>query len=572
MNKICRMTCIFLSVIIMLSAAFDTTFGVSAANVAYYLDDYDVNIHEDASTSSKSLGKLSYVWLTKNGEKKGTDGYVWFNVTYGDITGYIRSDFIKEITVQTDTSFEAQLAAFPESYRSYLRELHAVYPNWKFYADNINMTLDKAVSLELVRKVTDLKSLSWRSMDLGSYDWGDGDTGKWVSLEKGRWYYVSREVIKYYMDPRNFLNASYIYIFMQQNYDPVRQTEEGLRKVISGTFLEKGYGGENDAYVKDIMAAASSSKVNPYILAGTIIQEQGVNGTSDLISGNYSGYEGYYNFFNISANGENPTLNGLKYAKDKGWNTRSKAIAGGAQFCGNSYVSTGQNTYFYMNYNIKEPDRIWHQYATAVHDSASKGYNVSKTYADLKTAELDFLIPVYKDMPSSVSEIPPKNDKLNNYYFNSISVSGLTPSFDRFTYSYDLKVSGDTTVSITVPSGASYTGAANYKLKKGSNRITLSVKSQTGYTNGYVIDVEADKDCVLYVDTSGKTPAVICGDTNDDGKINGRDLANVQMHILGVKLLSGNGFSGGDTNGDGKINGRDLANVQMHILGVKLLG
>lgn len=569
MNKICRMTCIFLSVIIMLSVAFDTTFGVSAANFAYYLDDYDVNIREDASTSSKSLGKLSYVWLTKNGEKKGTDGYVWFNVTYGDITGYIRSDFIKEITVQTDTSFEAQLAAFPESYRSYLRELHAVYPNWKFYADNINMTLDKAVSLELVRKVTDLKSLSWRSMDLGSYDWG---TGKWVTTEKGRWYYVSREVIKYYMDPRNFLNASYIYIFMQQNYDPVRQTEEGLRKVISGTFLEKGYGGDNDAYVKDIMAAASSSKVNPYILAGTIIQEQGVNGTSDLISGNYSGYEGYYNFFNISANGENPTLNGLKYAKDKGWNTRSKAIAGGAQFCGNSYVSTGQNTYFYMNYNIKEPDRIWHQYATAVHDSASKGYNVSKTYADLKTAELDFLIPVYKDMPSSVSEIPPKNDKLNNYYFNSISVPGLTPSFDRFTYSYDLKVSGDTTVSITVPSGASYTGAANYKLKKGSNRITLSVKSQTGYTNGYVIDVEADKDCVLYVDTSGKTPAVICGDTNDDGKINGRDLANVQMHILGVKLLSGNGFSGGDTNGDGKINGRDLANVQMHILGVKLLG
>ena len=578
MNKICRMTCIFLSVIIMLSVAFDTTFGVSAAASRAYINGTNVRIRSESALNSATLDDstilctVSNVYVTVNGEKKGANGYTWYNVTYNGITGYIRNaDYVILIDSSVDKTFEEQLAAFPESYRSYLRDLHAIYPNWKFYADNINMTLDKAVSLELVRKVTDLKSLSWRSMDLGSYDWGDGDTGKWVSLEKGRWYYVSREVIKYYMDPRNFLNASYIYIFMQQNYDPVRQTEEGLRKVISGTFLEKGYGGDNDAYVKDIMAAASSSKVNPYILAGTIIQEQGVNGTSDLISGNYSGYEGYYNFFNISANGENPTLNGLKYAKDKGWNTRSKAIAGGAQFCGNSYVSTGQNTYFYMNYNIKEPDRIWHQYATAVHDSASKGYNVSKTYADLKTAELDFLIPVYKDMPSSVSEIPPKNDKLNNYYFNSISVPGLTPSFDRFTYSYDLKVSGDTTVSITVPSGASYTGAANYKLKKGNNRITLSVKSQTGYTNGYVIDVEADKDCVLYVDTSGKTPAVICGDTNDDGKINGRDLANVQMHILGVKLLSGNGFSGGDTNGDGKITGRDLANVQMHILGVKQL-
>ena len=571
MNKICRMTCIFLSVIIMLSAAFAGTLGVLAANVAYYVDASNVNIREDATTSSKSLGKLSYVWVTKNGEKQG-EGGLWFNVTYNGITGYVFSKYIKEDTIETDTSFEAQLAAFPESYRGYLRELHAVYPNWKFYADNINLTLDEAVKLELVRKVTDLKSLSWRSMDLGSYDWG---TGNWVSTEKGRWHYVSREVIKYYMDPRNFLNANYIYTFMQQNYDPVHQTEEGLRKVISGTFLEKGYGGDKDAYVKDIMAAASSSKVNPYILAGTIIQEQGVNGTSKLISGtcsDYNGeYKGYYNFFNISANGENPTLNGLKYAKDKGWNTRSKAIIEGAEFCGNSYVSAGQNTYFYMNYNIKNPDKIWHQYATAVHNAADSGKKLASTYTELKAAELDFLIPVYKDMPPSVSAAPAKNDKLNNYYFNSISVAGLTPSFDRFTYSYDLKVSGDTTVGLTVPSGAAYTGAANYKLKKGSNRITLSVKSQTGYTNSYVIDVDADRDCVLYVDTSGKTPDVICGDTNGDGKINGRDLANVQMHILSVKLLSGDGFTGGDTNGDGKINGRDLANVQMHILGVKPL-
>ena len=572
MSKVCRPICIFLSVIILLSAAFCSTFRVSAENVLYYLNDYDVNIREDASTSSKSLGKLSYVYVTKNGEKKGTDGYIWFNVTYGSITGYIRSDFIAEVTINTDAGFEEQLKAFPESYRDYLRQLHAVYPNWKFYADNINMTLDEAVSLELVKKVTDYKSLSWRSMDLGSYDWG---TGKWVSTENGRWYYVSREVIKYYMDPRNFLNANYIYTFLQQSYDPVHQTEAGLRKVISGTFLEKGYGGDTDAYVKDIMNAASESKVNPYILAGTIIQEQGVNGTSKLISGtcsDYNGeYKGYYNFFNISANGEDPTLNGLKYAKSKGWNTPSKAIIEGAEFCGNSYVSAGQNTYFYMNYNIKEPDRIWHQYATAVHNAADSGKKLASTYAELKDAELDFLIPVYKNMASSVSALPARNDNLNNYYFNSINAGGLTPSFNRFIYSYDLKVSGDTTVSVTVPSGASYAGAKSYQLVAGNNRISLSVKSQTGYINDYYIYVDADRNCTIYVDSDGNAPAVKNGDTNGDGKINGRDLANVQMHILGVKLLSGDGFTAGDTNGDGTINGRDLANVQMHILGVKAL-
>ena len=568
MSKICRPICVFLSVIILLFTALGSTFGGSAEIVVYRVKGSNVNVREDATKSSKSLGMLSYVYVTKNGEKQGTDGKIWFNITYGDITGYIRSDFIEEITVVTDQSFEEQLKAFPDSYKDYLRRLHSVYPNWKFYADNIDMTLDEAAKLELVRKVTDYKSLSWRSMDLGSYDWGSGE---WVSKENGRWYYVSREVIKYYMDPRNFLNANSIYTFLQQAYDPVHQTEAGLRKVISGTFLERGYDGDGDAYVKDIMNAASESGVNPYILAGTIIQEQGVNGTSNLISGTYQGYEGYYNFFNVGASETNPVILGLERAKLEGWNTRSKSIIGGAKFCGNSYVSAGQNTYFYMNYNIKDPDRIWHQYATAVHNAASSGEKLAKTYAELKDAELDFLIPVYKDMPSAVSAIPEKNEKLNNYYFNSISAPGLTPSFNRFTYSYDLKVSGDTTVRVTVPDGASYAGAGSYQLVAGNNRISLSVKSQSGYVTDYYIYVDAGSNCTLYVDSSGSAPPVVCGDTNGDGTINGRDLANVQMHILSVQLLSGDAFTAGDTNGDGIINGRDLANVQMHILGVKSL-
>lgn len=571
MSRACRLTCVFLSVVILFSAAFGSTLWVTAANVAYYLDASNVNIREDATTNSKSLGKLSYVWLTKNGEKQGVDdNYVWFNVTYGDITGYIRSDFIKEVPIQTDLSFEEQLAAFPESYRDYLRRLHNEYPNWKFYADNINMTLDEAVEHELIRKVTDYKNLSWRSMDKGSYDWG---TEKWVSMENDRWYYVSREVIKYYMDPRNFLNADYIYTFMRQRNNGSLLNEEGLRKVVSETFLENGYDGDKDAYIKDIMTAAKESDVNPCVLASAIIQEQGKKGNTGLISGSYSGYEGYYNFFNIGANGNNPTVNGLERAKLEGWDTRSKAIIEGAKFWREKYIDRGQNTYFYMNYNIKDIANIWHQYATAVLDSASKGKNLAKSYKDLKTAELDFLIPVYKDMPSAVSPLPDKNDNLNNYYFNSISVSGLTPSFNRFTYNYALQISGDTTVNVSVPKEAAYVGAASYRLNAGDNTVRLTVKAQTGFTRDYVIEVKADKACTLYIDSGGNPikPEVMRGDTNGDGKINGRDLANVQMHILNIKALTGDGFTGGDTNKDGNINGRDLANVQMHILGIKVL-
>ena len=567
MGKICRPICVFLSVIILLFTALGSTFGVSAANVVYRVKGSNVNVREDATTTSKSLGMLSYVYVTKNGEKQGVDGKIWFNITYGEITGYIRSDFIEEITVVTDQSFEEQLKAFPDSYKDYLRRLHSVYPNWKFYADNIDMTLDEAAELELNYKQENYSELSWRHMGFGGYDWG---SEQWT-VSNGGWYNASREVIKYYMDPRNFLDASYIYTFLQQSYDPTTQDEAGLSLVVKGTFLEKGYSDPNDtayggSYIKVIMEAARRSGVSPYVLAATIIQEQGSQGTSELISG----ASGYYNFFNIKASGANEAAviqNGLNYAKTQGWTTRSASIIGGASSTLKNYFDRGQNTYYYMNYYIVN-GKVGSQYAQAVHNAASSGKLVSSTYADLKSAALSFVIPVYKNMPSEATAKPARNNNVNNYYFNSISATGLTPSFNRFTYSYDLRVSGDTTVWVTVPNGASYAGAASYQLKAGNNTVVLSVKSQTGYINNYNIYVNSDRDCTLYVDSSGNAPAVTNGDTNGDGKITLIDLANVQRHLLGLITLTGDKFTGADTNKDGKITLIDLANIQRHLLGL----
>ena len=599
MSRVNRFGCIVLSAVILFFTAFGSTFGLlgAADYTRAYINGTNVNIRSEASTDGGKntvVKQVSYDYVTLLGETKNADGYTWYKVSYDGITGYIAYDpeYVTLIDSSVDKDFESQIAAFPESYRQYLRDLHAIYPNWKFYADNISMTLDEAVALEIGRKVSDTTDLSWRSMDLGSYNW---NTGAWASSDgNGRWYYVSREVIKYYMDPRNFLNATYIYSYMKQDYDPSTQTEEGLKKIVAGTFLERGYSDPNDtayggSYIKVIMAAAQKSDVNPYILASTIIQEQGVNGTSPLISGEYSGYEGYYNFFNIGATDGNAVIGGLTRAKSEEWNTRSASIIGGAQFCGNSYVSKGQNTYFYMNYNIKDPGNLWHQYATAVHNAASSGSQTAKTYRDLKNAELDFLIPVYEDMPSAVSELPQKSGKLNNYYFSSISVSGLTPTFSRLTYDYDLKVSGNTTVKVTMPSGASYAGADSYALSAGRNIVRLKVRSQTGYTTDYVIDVNADKACILYID-SGKgiidgnpaqperpdepdNPAttVMRGDANGDGKISISDLSRVQKHLLGLITLQGNEFVGGDANSDGKISISDLSKIQKHLLGLDSL-
>ena len=117
-----------------------------------------------------------------------------------------------------------------------------------------------------------------------------------------------------------------------------------------------------------------------------------------------------------------------------------------------------------------------------------------------------------------------------------------------------------------------------YDLVKGENIIKVPVKSWTGYLNEYTITVNADYACKLYVNTTGTfpdgttpTPTVKKGDTNGDGEITLRDLANIRLHLLKLSVLEGKNLKGADTDGDGSVALRDLANLRLHLLGLKLL-
>lgn len=568
MIRIRRFSCVILSFIIVVITAFSCALVTAAAARLAYVDS-NLNIRADATTSSHVLGKTGNekVWVTLNSEKTGEGNYKWYNITYNGITGYVRGDYVFEIKeAAADTDFETQLKAFPASYHNALRALHATYPNWQFHADNVNLTLDEAVQLEISRKLIRTSYESWLSLGLGAFDYGKNIR----VVHDGNWYVASREVIKYYMDPRNFLGSDTAFTFMLQGYDPTKQTEAGVRKIVKGTFLD------TDEYVSYIMKAAKETSYSPYVMASKILQEIGKNnGNSPFISGKYPGFKGYYNYFNINATGnstEEKIKKALTYAKEHGWDTREKAIIGGAEFCSDGYIKKGQNTYYYMDFNIKNPDSIWHEYAGAIHDASSKGKILAPAYTGDKSAVVSFSIPVYKNT-GAATVLPEKSGKRNNYYFSSLTVSGLTPSYSMtdFRYKYDLRVTGDTNIYYTVPAGASYAGNKSFNLKKGNNTVVLPVRSESGYTTDYTIYIAATEDCTLTVDGGTQPVKFVRGDANGDGKINGRDLADVQMHILGIKSLSGDTFTRADTNSDGKVNGRDLANVQMHILGIKSL-
>ncbi len=556
-----------------------------------------VRVRSQANTSSSSTVKgflpvdTVVTILSKNTgtEAESGHGKVWYKIADGSLTGYVYGYYLKEVTDPevvpvSELTYKEQLAAFPSGYQKAIKNLHSIYPNWVFVADPIDGKFNDYVMAEAAypNKCVSLRDddISWYSMEKKWYDW---ETGKYAQNPSG-WTGASREVIAYYMDPRNFLNSQDVYMFMQLSFDSSLQNKDNLKKMIKGTFLdtdhykEKNYFDKKGAYTSYadvIMEAARRSGVSPYALAATILQEQGINGTSALISGKYKGYEGYYNFFNYKASGNNVIVNGLKYAKQQGWNSRSASIFGGAELLGSSYVANGQDTYYYKDFDVKMKRGSFFQYAQAVYDAKSSSAKLRSLYMADKSMALVLKIPVFNSMPSSTS-LPVGSDKCNNYYFLSLSASGLSPAFDMYRYQYTLSVKDNATLQYKLPSGAEYAGKSSYDLVKGSNKINLSVKSQTGYKNTYTVTVTASKKCKLTVTAGGKLkqPAVTelsIGDVTGDGNINVVDLAAVKLHLLEKKKLTGDPMKRADINQDGKITVVDLAAVKLHLLGKKLI-
>lgn len=342
----------------LLTVAADNS---SATILVAYVDGDGINVRTGPGTGYSSMGTISYSTVVILEKIKTSDKQYpnWSKIVYGSSYGYICSDWNKnERTVTVDYD---KFGEFPESYREALAIISAVYPNYTFIADKINMTIDEVVSAHVGRKVND--------------PWGDEQS--------------SYEDIEYYVNPEKFLNFSDIYMFLKQSYTG-NETMKTLSYLLEDTFLN------TTEYKNIIMQAAKESGVSPYAIASTLLQEQGSAGNSDLISGKYKGYEGYYNFWNFGAADSDPIRLGLEYAKKQGWNSKSKAIIGGAKEYAEGYISNNQDTYYYKDYNVI--NKVWwHEYATAVYDALSSGGIMRNAFQGDTSAYLTFRIPIYED-------------------------------------------------------------------------------------------------------------------------------------------------------------------------------
>ena len=269
----------------------------------------------------------------------------------------------------------------------------------------------------------------------------------------------------------------------------------------SSSGAQSGDGSVN--YIDIIMRAAQESSVNPYVLTAMILQEQGKNGTSDLISGRSSNYPGIYNFFNIQAYDDgtmSAVTRGLWWASQAGsygrpWNSIEKAIIGGADCYGENFVREGQDTFYLKKFNVTSKNRYQHQYMTNVEGAASEGFKLGQAYSEsLKQQALVFRIPVYTGMPETAASCPTKDGSPNNK-LKALSVDGfsITPSFSMDVNSYDLivdpGVQGVNVSASAIDSGATVQGTGWITLSGGTAQVTVTVTAANGDVRSYTINV-----------------------------------------------------------------------------------
>lgn len=657
-----------------------------------------LNVRSGAGTGYQAIGRLAAgASIQVLGEQRGTDGKTWYQIRFSgtggtEQTGYVSVEYVRlPVSYTTDSDFEAKLSAegFPESYKNGLRQLHAQYPNWVFKAKKTGLDWNTVIENEalLGRNLVSSGSISsWKSVESGAYNW---DNSTWTGFDGSNWVAASEDIIRYYMDPRNFLDDTYVFQFLSHEYNSSTQTRDGLAKMVEGSFLSgttdstgtgsstgstgasgpsgssgssggvskdgpgrsqgkdqdvnhgpgvsgssrnsgspagstgevsleaphasvtprnhnlvmtgigvgeapgsssqntgapsgssgsnapsssgspntggpgvsSGSGGSDSnvsvgqapesggqasgtgssqtsgpsgssssqnagpssgpsssgsssgtpssntgsgskLYVDIIMDAAAQSGVSPYVLAAMILQEQGTNGGSPLISGNYSGYPGYYNFFNVEAyqSGSMSAIQtGLRYASQSGsygrpWNTVEKSIIGGAQNYGDNYVKAGQNTFYLKKFNVQGSNLYKHQYMTNIQGAASEAERLSKAYSSVKDSALEFQIPVYNNMLETACAAPVGDGSPNNK-LSSLSAEGysLTPSFGKDTESYNLIV--NTSVSsiqvnaAAADSKASVSGAGSIPLNGSTTDIAITVTAENGSARTYTIHV-----------------------------------------------------------------------------------
>ena len=299
-------------------------------------------------------------------------------------------------------------------------------------------------------------------------------------------------------------------------------------------------------YAEAINQACLALGINQITVTARLLQEQG-SGTSPLISGTKkftlpdktSIDGGYYNYFNIGAYGNSQSViwtNGLREAYSEGWDTRYKAIYGGARKFLNMYISRGQTTLYSQKFQLDSdsPELFWGQYMQNLTAPQTEAARLRQGYeaCGALDSDLTFIIPVISGLPDKTA-YPVKDGNPNykmayiwavnrtdvtsgDYTLEELRKMNYIEGFATDTLKYEFTVPYDCenihfytgayapTSTILLHNtnkddpGPTDTSVGNsstyYLLKVGSNQITVKCTAENGDSRTYVFLIEREEE------------------------------------------------------------------------------
>ena len=338
--------------------------------------------------------------------------------------GYIENKGV--YATQTRESYSAEKIQNYSGYKELIEKLKKDHPTWNFTIFYTGLDWNQVIKNEGTayhgrNVVPSSWSNAWKCATCGNTPHGGSG-----------WRCASEAAVSYYMDPRNWLNDSYIFEFENLAYNGETQNLDGVKKIIADVKYMQGEkvtytktdgtkATLNKGYAEIIMEAAKEAKISPYHLASRIRQEQGTGNTpGTLATGTYKGYVGYYNFLNIKASGSTDSqviVNGMNYAKrvsekdgKVAWTDPEISIKAGAKILAKNYINDGQDTLYLQKFDVDNSDGTlyYFQYMQNVAAAASESTRVKSAYEQIgmMNNSIEFIIPVYENMPQDACPKP----------------------------------------------------------------------------------------------------------------------------------------------------------------------
>lgn len=519
-----------------------------------------------------------YYYATAVKDSKTYNGYVCADHVQANIdTSKYKDEFIK--------------AGFPESYFEKLTVLKDAHPNWTFTAYKTNLKWDDVVNSESIVgmsyiQVTDLEKGSiYISLDEGSYD---PVNQAYLVREGSNWYAANKQTVAYYLDPRNFLVEKEIFMFENLSYNEKYQTLEVVQNVLKGTGLYD--------YASTFMEAATynGNSINPVSLAASSRQEI-VLGDGKL-SGSADGTGkiddvSYYNVYNIGAfsSCENPIKCAIDFASgyiesenpkttfNRPWTTMELAILNGANYIAEAYINQKQNTIYFKKWNVTSNTygNYSNQYMTNIRAGVSEGKYVYEAYSKidgLLDSAIEFIIPVYENMPAEAVTLPTSVDtetkeKVEEEAKEEVKeqTSSIVDIINASGYKYNSDYISDVKIGTSV-------GGMKSKLNPKNESITIKISTtdSSGKTTELGDSSTLGTGDIITITSGEETKSfrvVIYGDANGDGKISAVDYVKIKNYIMSSGDLSGSYKLAADVNKDGNISAVDYVNVKNYIMG-----